>query len=53
MRRNSHRCTPARDQGLYQTGLVPQKEDVAKDIQKYWPIGNELAMIDGVAIKGK
>ena len=30
-----------------------KRENVAPDIQEYWPIRHELAMIDVVAIKGK
>ena len=34
-------------------GCLHKKDEVAQDIQKYWPIRHELAMIDGVAVKGK
>ena len=34
-------------------GRLHKKEDMTQDIQKYWPIRHELAMIDGVTIKGK
>ena len=29
------------------------KKDVVQDLQQYWPIRHELALIDGMAIKGK
>ena len=29
------------------------KDEVKHSIQKYWPIRNELVMIDGIAMKGK
>ena len=45
---NSQRCTTARAQGW-----PHKKDDVAQDVQKYWPIRHELAMIDGMAIKDK
>ena len=34
-------------------GWSHKNEDVAQDIQKYWPIGHELSMIDCVAVKGR
>ena len=33
-------------------GLPHIKENVAPDIEKYWPTRHELAMKDGMAIKG-
>ena len=36
----------------YRVGCT-KKEDVAQDIQKYWPIRHEFAMIDDIALKGK
>ena len=34
-------------------GWLHRKDDVTQDIQKYWPIRHEVAMIDGMAIQGK
>ena len=34
-------------------GWPHKKDDVTQDIQKYWPIKHEFAMIYGVAEKGK
>ena len=34
-------------------GWPHKKEDVARNIQKYWPIRCKLAIKDGVAMKGK
>ena len=52
-RSNSPRCTATRPQGIYHTWVAEQKDDITQDIQKYWLIRQELAMINGVAIKGK
>ena len=52
-RSNTKRCASARAKGIYHKGLAYKTEDVVLDIQKYWPMRHELAMIDGVAIKGK
>ena len=38
-------CTPTRPQGIYMADNTQEK--------KYWPISHELAMIDGVAVKGE
>ena len=32
-------------------GWPYKKEGVAQDIQRYWPIRHDLAMVDGVTIK--
>ena len=34
-------------------GLLHPKDDVEPDVERYWPIKNELTMIDGIAMKGK
>ena len=34
-------------------GWLHEKENVAPNIQKYWPIKYEVAMLDGMVIKGK
>ena len=34
-------------------GWPHKKDDMAQDIQKYWPIIHEFAMIDGATVKGK
>ena len=52
-RSNSQKCIPARAQVKIIQGWLHKKENMAQDIQKYWPIRQELAVIDGVDIKGK
>ena len=34
-------------------GWLHKRNHMAQDTQKYWPIRHELAMIDGLAAKGK
>ena len=34
-------------------GRLHTKDDVQHGIQKYWPIGNEIVMIEGISMKGK
>ena len=33
-------------EGVYNTGLATQKEEVDESIRQYWPVRNELAVID-------
>ena len=34
-------------------GWPHNKDEVKQDMQKYWPIKHELAMINGIAMKSK
>ena len=45
------RCACERAKDIYHKGLATQKEAMAQDIQKYWPMRHELAMIDDIAVK--
>ena len=46
------RYTPAKAEGIHHTGWTKQKEDMEPSMRQYCPTGSELAVVDGIAMKG-
>ena len=45
--------TPVPIEGIHNTGLMTQKENVEHSMRKYWPVKSEITMNDDIAMKGK
>ena len=50
---NARGCTPAGAEGIHNIGLPHWNEEVDHSMRQYWPIRSELAIIDGIVMRGK